>query len=75
MGLAIGLIGCFLRRSRDEAERASVAGHRRHHRGLWIGTAIGAQLATFLSERVLRLMMPVCIFAMGAFMVWRAAHP
>jgi uncharacterized protein len=40
--------------------------------GLWIGTAIGARLATFLSERTLRLMMPVFIFAMAAYMAWRA---
>lgn len=42
--------------------------------GLWIGTVIGARLATFLSEHTLRLMMPVCIFAMAAYMAWRAAH-
>lgn len=43
--------------------------------GLWVGTVIGARLATLLSERALQLMMPVCIFAMGAFMAWRAVHP
>lgn len=42
--------------------------------GLWIGTVIGARLATLLSERTLRLMMPVFIFAMAAYMAWRAAH-
>lgn len=40
--------------------------------GLWVGTAIGARGAVFLSERTLRLMMPVFIFAMGAYMAWRA---
>lgn len=40
--------------------------------GLWIGTALGARLATLMSERTLRQMMPVAIFAMAAFMAWRA---
>ena len=40
--------------------------------GLWLGTAGGARLATLLSERTLQRMMPVCIFAMAAFMAWRA---
>ena len=41
--------------------------------GLWIGTAAGARLATLMSERTLRRLMPVCIFVMAAFMAWRAA--
>ena len=40
--------------------------------GLWLGTAAGARLATLMSERSLRRLMPVCIFAMAAFMAWRA---
>ena len=40
--------------------------------GLWIGTAAGVRLATLMSERALRRLMPVCIFAMAAFMAWRA---
>jgi len=40
--------------------------------GLWLGTAAGARLATLMSERTLRRLMPVCIFAMAAFMAWRA---
>jgi uncharacterized membrane protein YfcA len=40
--------------------------------GLWIGTALGARLATLMSERALRRLMPVAIFAMAAFMAWRA---
>ena len=40
--------------------------------GLWLGTAAGARLATLMSERALRGLMPLCIFAMAAFMVWRA---
>lgn len=40
--------------------------------GLWIGTALGARLATLMNERTLRQLMPVCIFAMAAFMAWRA---
>ena len=40
--------------------------------GLWLGTAAGARLATVMSEQALRRMMPVCIFAMAAFMAWRA---
>jgi uncharacterized membrane protein YfcA len=40
--------------------------------GLWIGTALGARLATLMSERALRRLMPLCIFAMAAFMAWRA---
>jgi uncharacterized membrane protein YfcA len=40
--------------------------------GLWIGTAAGARLATLMSERSLRLMMPVCIFAMAGYMARRA---
>ena len=40
--------------------------------GLLIGTAAGARLATLMSERALRRLMPVCIFAMAAFMAWRA---
>jgi uncharacterized membrane protein YfcA len=40
--------------------------------GLWIGTIAGARLATRFSERTLRLLMPVCIFVMATFMVWRA---
>ena len=39
--------------------------------GLWIGTAAGARRATLMSERTLRHLMPVCIFAMAAFMAWR----
>jgi uncharacterized membrane protein YfcA len=40
--------------------------------GLWIGTASGARLATLMSERTLRGLMPVAIFAMALFMAWRA---
>lgn len=40
--------------------------------GLWLGTAAGARLATLLSERTLRRLLPPCIFAMAAFMAWRA---
>jgi uncharacterized membrane protein YfcA len=40
--------------------------------GLWTGTALGARLATLMSERALRRLMPVAIFAMAAFMAWRA---
>jgi uncharacterized protein len=40
--------------------------------GLWFGTAVGARLATLTSERTLRRLMPVCIFAMAAVMAWRA---
>lgn len=40
--------------------------------GLWIGTALGARLATLMSERTLRGLMPVCIFAMALFMALRA---
>jgi uncharacterized membrane protein YfcA len=40
--------------------------------GLWIGIALGARLATLTSERTLRGLMPVAIFAMAAFMAWRA---
>lgn len=40
--------------------------------GLWIGTAAGARLATLMSERTLRQLMPVAIFAMALVMAWRA---
>jgi len=40
--------------------------------GLWIGTAAGPRLAVLMSERLLRRMMPICTFAMAAFMAWRA---
>lgn len=43
--------------------------------GLWIGTIAGAKLATMVSDQTLRRLMPVCIFAMAAFMAWRAIHP
>ncbi len=41
--------------------------------GLWGGTIAGARLATLLSERALRQLMPLCIFAMAAYMAWRAS--
>ncbi len=40
--------------------------------GLWFGTAAGSRLATLLSERTLRRLLPPSIFIMAAFMVWRA---
>jgi uncharacterized membrane protein YfcA len=40
--------------------------------GLWIGTAIGARVATLMDEVTLRRILPFCIFAMAAFMAWRA---
>ncbi|MGE5151424.1 MAG: TSUP family transporter, partial [Rhodospirillaceae bacterium] len=40
--------------------------------GLWFGTAAGARLATLLSERMLRRLLPPSIFVMAAFMAWRA---
>jgi uncharacterized membrane protein YfcA len=39
--------------------------------GLWIGTIVGARLATLVSDQTLRRLMPLCIFVMAAFMVWR----
>jgi uncharacterized membrane protein YfcA len=53
--------------------RPALVGDRGHRRGTVASARqAGRGSRTLLSERTLQRMMPVCIFAMAAFMAWRA---